>query len=73
MSNNKQSSLEWLQWALEHTILSHEQVMQSIGLFEQAKAMHKEEIIDAVQSCGYIGGATDEEAEEYYNETFNTK
>jgi disulfide oxidoreductase YuzD len=69
MSNNK-SSVEWLQWALEHTILSHEQVMQSIGLFEQAKAMHKEEIKDAVQSCGYIGGATDEEAEEYYNETF---
>jgi disulfide oxidoreductase YuzD len=72
MSNNK-SSVEWLQWALEHTILSHEQVMQSIGLFEQAKAMHKDEIIDAVQSCGYIGGATDEEAENYYNETFNTK
>jgi disulfide oxidoreductase YuzD len=69
MSNNK-SSVEWLQWALKHTILSHEQVMQSIGLFEQAKAMHKEEIKDAVQSCGYIGGATDEEAEEYYNETF---
>jgi hypothetical protein len=44
MSNNKQSSVEWLQWALEHTILSHEQTMQTIGLFQQAKAMHKDEI-----------------------------
>ena len=36
----------------------------------EAKAMHKEEIINAVQSCGYIGGATDEEAEDYYNSKF---
>lgn len=41
--SNKQNSVEWLQWALEHTILTHEQIMQTIGLFEQAKAMHREE------------------------------
>ena len=44
--SNKQSSIEWLQWAFEHTILTQEQIMQTIGLFEQAKAMHKEEIVD---------------------------
>ena len=46
MNINKQSSsVEWLQWALEHTILTHEQIMQTIGLFEQAKEMEKEQIL----------------------------
>ena len=71
---NKQSSIEWLEQALEGTILTHEQIMQTIGLFEQAKAMHKEEIIDSfgvgcqVESTRLIGyhGM----AEKYYNETF---
>lgn len=39
-------------------------------LLEQAKEMHKEEIINAVHLCGYIGGATDEEATEYYILTY---
>jgi hypothetical protein len=51
MSNNKQSSVEWLHWALEHTILSHEQVMQSIGLFEQAKAMQQEQAQQYAEFC----------------------
>jgi hypothetical protein len=72
MSNNKQSSVEWLHWALEHTILSHEQVMQSIGLFEQAKAMHKDEILDAFYSGGSIGGVIHDEAEQYYTETYGS-
>jgi hypothetical protein len=69
MSNNKQSSLEWLQWALEHTILSHEQVMQSIGLFEQAKAMHKEEMIEFCYSWSHEQ-ADRIDIEEDYNETY---
>ena len=69
-----QSSVEWLQSALEHTILTHEQTMQTIGLFEQAKAMHKEEIKDAVGvgsqfDRDYLYGYHDK-AEQYYNETF---
>lgn len=78
MSNNKQSSVEWLQWALEHTILTHEQTMQTIGLFEQAKAMHKEEIIHSFKKGCNIGvdvGSNHDwhegyNGEEYYNETF---
>lgn len=38
--------------------------------YDVIKAMHKEEIKDAVNSCGYIGGATEEETEQYYNETY---
>ena len=38
---------------------------------EQAKSMEKEQIINAAKSCNYIGGATDIEAEEYYNQTYN--
>lgn len=35
----KETPIEWLQKGLE-TILTHEQQMQSIGLFEQAKEMN---------------------------------
>jgi hypothetical protein len=62
----KQTAVEWLQQALEDTILDHEQIMQTIGLFEQAKEMEKEQIKDAF-IVRYTG--TDEE---YYNETYNT-
>jgi len=63
----KQTAVEWLQEAFEHTILSKEQVMQVIGLFEQAKEMEKEQIIDAYETS-HISMMT---AERYYNETFN--
>ena len=80
---NNQSSVEWLQWALEHTILTHEQTMQTIGLFEQAKAMHKQESIAAQMDMfhhlnnlpfgmQYLDKRESAEqfAEQYYNETF---
>jgi hypothetical protein len=71
----KQTSVDWLQQALEDTILTHEQIMQTIGLFEQAKEMEKEQIENAYdkgqesewhKSMGLMG-------DHYYNETFNTK
>ena len=31
----------------------------------------KKQIINAAKSCNYIGGATDIEAEKYYNQTYN--
>lgn len=31
----------------------------------------KEQIIDAAKSCNYIGGATNIEAEKYYNQKYN--
>ncbi len=47
----KQTAVEWLQQALEDTILTHEQIMQTVGLFEQAKEMEKEQMIDFVEYC----------------------
>ncbi len=42
----RQTAVEWLQQALEDTILTHEQIMQTVGLFEQAKEMEQEQMID---------------------------
>ena len=67
MSNNKQSSVEWL-WSVVEPSLTYAQKHFFSNVIEQAKAMHKEEIIEA-----WI--ATDNElqrivAEQYYNEIF---
>ena len=71
MSNNKQSSVEWL----------IEQVINNNGVnkstFEQAKAMHKEEIEQAFyegnhNSVDYFNmeDFSIKDYEQYYNETF---
>lgn len=60
------TAVEWLQEALEGTILTHEQIMQTIGLFEQAKEMEKQQIIEANEEN--MMSFTD--GEKYYNETF---
>ena len=70
MSNNKQSSVDYL---LENIHLKDS--LKWVDIIEQAKAMHKQEIMDAfgvgchVESTRLIGyhGM----AEQYYNETFN--
>lgn len=78
MSNNKQSSLEWFSkesWKLKVKLENKEITIGEYGvtyvdLLKQAKAMHKEEIIEA-WSNGY-----DEEDRassnplEYYKEIF---
>jgi hypothetical protein len=78
MSNNKQSSVEWLQVQLKNGIgfntldpLSYRKAVDN--LFEQAKAMHKEEIINIVVWCDDTGRRPQQikiEAEQYYNETY---
>ena len=75
MNNKKQSSIEWLYERLERMIprttlynIDKKQYFESI---EQAKAMHKQEIIDAANKLLYHGtGPGDTAAEQYYNETF---
>jgi hypothetical protein len=48
--------------------LTHKQQMQFEGLFQQAKQMEKEQIIDAFE----IGWKDEDRiGEEYYNETYN--
>lgn len=44
----KQSSIQWLEECLK-THLTNEQQMQFEGLFQQAKEMHKQEIIEATK------------------------
>ena len=74
---NKQSSIEWLEQALEGTILTHEQIMQTIGLFEQAKAMHKEEMEHFFKmGMSLVEGRLwkpIDKFEEAYNETFGSQ
>jgi hypothetical protein len=79
----KQTAVEWLQQALEDTILTHEQIMQTVGLFEQAKEMEQEQMLKTFAEsrvisfeCAVWNCEGDrkkwESFEEYYNETFNT-
>ena len=73
MSNNKQSSVEWLwselrdkfSWETGEMYDSNELLLAKI--LEQAKAMHKEEIKKSY-TTGF--GANLHQAEHYYNETF---
>jgi hypothetical protein len=66
MSNNKQSSVEWLEIELEKLWI--EKYLSPITikpLIEQAKAMHKKEIVEAY----YIDNEKNE-GFEYYNAKF---
>ena len=62
--------VQWLQEALEGSVLNHEQIMQTIGLFEQAKEMEKQQIIEAYTHDRIMLQIT---AEQYYKETFNNE
>jgi hypothetical protein len=70
----KQTAVEWLHTKLS-TCTSEELVGNVNNWFEQAKAMEKEQIINAnrdgvdmvVDKKDFISG------EQYYNETFNTQ
>jgi hypothetical protein len=63
----KQTAVEWL-----------EEIYLTIGIdrnvhFNQAKEMEKEQIIDAYAQGFIESESMDKGAEQYYNETFNTK
>ena len=63
----KQSSIDYffeevVKWQMKPWLYASDGLEPII---KQAKAMHKEEIVDAINSCGY-----QDEAEYYYNETF---
>ena len=62
MSNNKQSSIEWLY----NKMYEHHGLI-TIEEFEQAKAMHKEEMIDALLFGDVLSLNT---AETYYKVKF---
>ncbi len=80
---DKQSSIDWLYNTIDYEIVSYldgeidlnELSIAMLKIKEQAKAMHKEEIIDAFgidahyKSTSLIGYHS--MADEYYNETYN--
>jgi hypothetical protein len=67
----QQTAVGWI----EHIIQSDMNFMEIMGLIRQAKAMEKEQIIDAAndvlaqQDSTYYG--TPNLGEQYYNETYN--
>jgi len=78
MSNNKQSSVDWLVNELELYYIGESKLVH-YEIIEQAKEMEKEQIIDAFnegKSDGYKTAREWDEmivwlsAEQYYNETF---
>ena len=77
MSNNKQSSIEWLiiQLIEKDLLIIHGNPLEDNDLIEiikQAKAMHKEEIINAhfEGQCDETEGYPLEIAKKFYNETY---
>jgi hypothetical protein len=74
IQEDKETAIEWLIRMLYspacvgfisgRRVIPHE-------IIKQALEKEKEQIIDAAKSCNYIGGATDIEAEKYYNQTYN--
>ena len=66
----KQSSIDWF----VEQLIPVEQYDRVMDMIEQAKAMHKEEIVEAYTECWMNDGGNGfhkvKEAESYYNETF---
>jgi hypothetical protein len=64
MDKNKQTAVEWLEEQRKWSVITNEH-------FDQAKAIEKQQIIDA-NNIGYSAGKrdTDETAEQYYTSTY---
>jgi hypothetical protein len=74
----QQTAVDWLEEGL-NTVLTHEQQMQVIGLFQQAKEMDKRQKKRAWDRGKYIGESFpqkqiepeyEQDAEEYYTQTY---
>jgi hypothetical protein len=73
MSNNKQSSVDWLVNELELYYIGESKLVH-YEIIEQAKAMHKQEVIDAFGVGCHVESTRlihyNDMAEQYYNEEF---
>jgi len=67
MSNNKQSSVEWL---FERLWDTPKDKFTWHALLEQAKTMHREEIIEAYNESFILRDKPYATGEKYYKETF---
>ena len=74
MSNNKQTAVEWLQEQLECFGNKHELQMSWTTvdeLFERAKAMEKEQIIETFQDSRILSITNNcSSGEQYYTQTY---
>ena len=72
MSNKKQSSLEFFAKMLVEQGLLYTNDFENLITYQKAKAMHKEEIINAANNgCeGMCYLDSSREGQQYYNETF---
>jgi len=69
----KQSSIDWLYNNLKSHFEHDGDLLEAVNMsFEQAKAMHKDEIENAYWDGGQWIPSSGSQCEEYYNETFNT-
>jgi disulfide oxidoreductase YuzD len=68
-NNMKQTAVEWLQEAISKKV-NNELGPYFIDLFDNAKAMEKEQIIDAYSNNGWNDEDQRANAEQYYNEQF---
>ena len=66
-----QTAVEWLEEHLNKW--SDGRLYLPPHLFEQAKQMEKEQIVQSIINCAYEYKITYDEAEQYYNETYNTQ
>lgn len=70
----KQSSIEWLYNNLKSHFEHDGDLLEAVKMsFEQAKAMHEEEIENAYWDGGQWVPTSGSQCEEYYNETFNAE
>jgi hypothetical protein len=68
MSNNKQSSIDWL---VEKMLTQDWYTYKSLEYIKQAKAMHKEEMVNSIlDNRNITSQVTFKDAEQYYNERF---
>lgn len=69
MSNNKQSSVDWLVEQLEKHYVKTD--LKNTVVYQQAKAMHKDEITQAwKKGDGEFDNVAKQMSLDYYNETF---
>jgi hypothetical protein len=74
MNNNKQTAVEWLFDNLKSHFEHDGDLLEVVQMsFEQAKAMEKEQIVDAVNDSWNMAkhsNFADAQAEQYYNEIY---
>ena len=65
----KQTAVE----KLEKELKERYSLMNSEPLFEQAKQMEKQQIVDACEKFGNLNGVDIQDYEQYYNKTFKSE